>query len=126
MESTRGSKDARAARLLSALTLVVLPGNAGDHLLAFLELAAGDFGEAAIGEPGGHLARLRFTRDQHVHRALDRGRRSVLAPFLAIATPAIALALPAATAAFTRTTAAGVLGRAARLARLTCLRLSRR
>ena len=48
--------------LLAALTLGVLSGDTHDDRLAFLELAAGDLRDAAIGDARGDFARHRLRR----------------------------------------------------------------
>src|SRR6185436_1161554 len=72
--SARSSEDteARAALALSLAPLLASARCAGgnDDLLALLELAAGDLGDAPVGDTGGNAARLGFAALEYVHGAL--------------------------------------------------------
>src|SRR5690349_15074800 len=91
-------QDARPALTRSATPLTLLARLArrtGDHHLAFLEIAARDLGDAAIGDAGGDFARDRLAVHEHVERALqDRRRSAIFAARIAVLTP-VAIAFSA-------------------------------
>ena len=99
---------------LTLAALLSLAATRHDDALAFLEIAASDLRDAAIGDARGDFARRRFAVHQHVDRALHG-----LAPaLLAIAAAAASRpAPPAAALARAATTGIRRLARAPRLPR---------